>query len=133
MFYYRYGQTSAGKTYTMEGPDVENLNPHYIGLIPRVIDELFRRIKDLKRQFEYEVSLTMMEIYNENVYDLLSCNEGIQKTLKVRGTPESGFFVQGISQRLVKTRNEAINWYIHGCNKRYFIFIYFLNYSSYFF
>lgn len=103
----------------MEGPDIENLNPHYIGLIPRILDELFRRIKDLKSQYDYEISLTMIEIYNETVYDLLTNNEAIQKILKVRGTAETGFFIQGISQRLVKTKNEAINWYIHGCNKRY--------------
>lgn len=73
---FAYGQTGSGKTYTM-------LNPGD-GIIPATISHIFNWIKNLKeRGWHYEVSCQFIEIYNENIADLLrSNNENTASNLK---------------------------------------------------
>eukprot|EP01061_Rhynchopus_euleeides_P017935 TRINITY_DN296_c0_g1_i7.p1 TRINITY_DN296_c0_g1~~TRINITY_DN296_c0_g1_i7.p1 ORF type:complete len:795 (+),score=377.04 TRINITY_DN296_c0_g1_i7:55-2439(+) len=76
-----YGQTSSGKTYTMMGKYGEGADPKDRGLIPRVCDELFQKVKerrefeaakeDPSKRWELNVSVTFVEIYLEKVRDLL--------------------------------------------------------------
>lgn len=61
-----YGQTGSGKTYTMIGEDD---NP---GLYFTAVDELFERISERKKLIEYEIGVSIVEIYNETLRDLLS-------------------------------------------------------------
>ncbi|GAV52185.1 hypothetical protein ZYGR_0AG01760 [Zygosaccharomyces rouxii] len=61
---FAYGQTGSGKTYTM-------LNPHN-GIIPATISHIFSWIESLKeRGWNYEINCQFIEIYNENIADLL--------------------------------------------------------------
>lgn len=62
---FAYGQTGSGKTYTMEGP------PNERGINYRAVNSIFKRIKALHPQFSYKVSVSLMEIYNERLRDLL--------------------------------------------------------------
>lgn len=77
-----YGQTGSGKTFTM-GNSME-AKEEIKGIIPRTIDEVaatyqvFRRIEELQSQFIFIVRATYVEIYNEEIYDLLASN-GAQK------------------------------------------------------
>nr|CAI5833607.1 unnamed protein product [Callosobruchus analis] len=65
---FAYGQTGSGKTYTMLGEDCGNE-----GVIPRTVELIFRTIEALKKtNWEYEVHASVLEIYNENLRDLLS-------------------------------------------------------------
>nr|CAH7713090.1 unnamed protein product [Callosobruchus chinensis] len=65
---FAYGQTGSGKTYTMLGEDCGNE-----GVIPRTVELIFRTIDALKKtDWEYEVHASVLEIYNENLRDLLS-------------------------------------------------------------
>ena len=59
-----YGQTSSGKTYTMKGDGERE------GIIPQVIQKLFKSIDEGK--LTAQISISYMEIYNENIIDLLS-------------------------------------------------------------
>lgn len=61
-----YGQTGSGKTYTMIGDDE---NP---GLYFTSVDELFEQIQQRKKIFDYEIGVSIVEIYNETLRDLLS-------------------------------------------------------------
>lgn len=61
-----FGQTGSGKTYTMIGDDD---NP---GLYFSSVDELFDKINERKKLIDYEVSVSIVEIYNETLRDLLS-------------------------------------------------------------
>jgi hypothetical protein len=61
-----YGQTSTGKTYTIEGPGRENP-----GILMRTARELFQMAEE-NIKFDFKISLSILEIYNENVYDLLT-------------------------------------------------------------
>ena len=64
---FAYGQTGTGKTYTMEGNDNEKDK----GIIPRSIDWIFNNIKNYPAQ-QFLVRVSFVEIYNEEVRDLLS-------------------------------------------------------------
>ncbi|CAH1965822.1 unnamed protein product [Acanthoscelides obtectus] len=65
---FAYGQTGSGKTYTMLGEDYGSE-----GVIPRTVSLIFRTVEGLKKtNWEYEVHASVLEIYNENLRDLLS-------------------------------------------------------------
>lgn len=62
---FAYGQTGTGKTFTMEGThDARGVNY-------RTLHELFQLIKDREHQYTYEVSVSALEVYNEQIRDLL--------------------------------------------------------------
>jgi kinesin family protein C2/C3 len=62
---FAYGQTGSGKTHTMEGPD------HDPGVNRRAIQELFVQIEERSSMFDFELQMSMLEIYNEEIKDLL--------------------------------------------------------------
>ncbi|KAL6999776.1 hypothetical protein U1Q18_000932 [Sarracenia purpurea var. burkii] len=62
---FAYGQTGTGKTFTMEGTDEAR------GVNFRTLEELFGIIKERKGQFQYEISVSVLEVYNEQIRDLL--------------------------------------------------------------
>lgn len=67
---FAYGQTGSGKTYTMMGRPG---NPDQKGLIPQSLEQIFRTMQSLKSQgWKYELQVSMLEIYNETIRDLLS-------------------------------------------------------------
>ncbi|XP_042422552.1 kinesin-like protein KIN-14F [Zingiber officinale] len=86
---FAYGQTGSGKTYTMSGPKV--LNEQTLGVNFRALSDLFKLAEQRKHSFSYEISVQMIEIYNEQVRDLLG--EGINKRLEIRNTSEKGLNV----------------------------------------
>ena len=68
---FAYGQTGSGKSYSVVGYG-ENK-----GIVPRACDEIFKRIEKLKtettdKQIECQVTVSMLEIYNERVQDLFT-------------------------------------------------------------
>jgi len=66
---FAYGQTGTGKTFTMEGVDTPELK----GMIPRSIEWIFNSIKSYPDQ-NFLVRASFVEIYNEEVIDLLNKN-----------------------------------------------------------
>ncbi|THU56307.1 hypothetical protein C4D60_Mb11t15900 [Musa balbisiana] len=73
---FAYGQTGAGKTYTMSGP--KELTEESFGVNYRALNDLFHISNQRKETFCYEIAVQMIEIYNEQVRDLLT-NDGPQK------------------------------------------------------
>ncbi|KAL3512250.1 hypothetical protein ACH5RR_024967 [Cinchona calisaya] len=67
---FAYGQTGSGKTYTMTGPD--RVSEEEWGVNYRALNDLFRISQNRESTFSYEISVQMVEIYNEQVRDLLS-------------------------------------------------------------
>ncbi|XP_057625354.1 kinesin-like protein KIF28 [Chionomys nivalis] len=84
-----YGQTGSGKSYSMIGFGTNK------GIIPRVCEELFQAIKMQKKNLELQVMFSMLEIYNEQIRDLLSRTK-IPGGLRVREDQQLGFFVEGL-------------------------------------
>lgn len=70
---FAYGQTGGGKTYTMDGPQAEQMDPGEVGVIPRTVDLIFSELEELREKgWDFGLAVTMLEVYNDAVYDLLS-------------------------------------------------------------
>ncbi|XP_041480700.1 kinesin-like protein KIF1A isoform X5 [Lytechinus variegatus] len=93
---FAYGQTGAGKSYTMMGKQ----EPSQQGIIPQLCQELFDRINcNSDSSLQYSVEVSYMEIYCERVRDLL--NPKNQKNLRVREHPLLGPYVEDLSKLAV--------------------------------
>eukprot|EP00833_Pecoramyces_ruminatium_P017683 jgi/Orpsp1_1/1191715/evm.model.d7180000088016.1 len=69
---FAYGQTSSGKTYTMGTGLDGNLNTEMQGIVPRSIYDLFEKLREKESdKFKYRVFVTFLELYNEDLTDLL--------------------------------------------------------------
>nr|XP_020445542.1 kinesin-like protein KIF28P isoform X2 [Monopterus albus] len=85
-----YGQTGSGKSYSMVG-----YGPNK-GLVPKLSDRLFRVVRENQDTRQCQVFFSMMEIYNEQVVDLLSRGSRIPGGLRVREEQQRGFYVEGL-------------------------------------
>ncbi|XP_061456551.1 kinesin-like protein KIF1B isoform X2 [Rhineura floridana] len=93
---FAYGQTGAGKSYTMMGKQEEN----QAGIIPQLCEELFEKISDnSNEEISYSVEVSYMEIYCERVRDLL--NPKNKGNLRVREHPLLGPYVEDLSKLAV--------------------------------
>lgn len=93
---FAYGQTGAGKSYTMMG----RLEPNQKGIIPQMCGDLFDRISTTEHM-EATVEVSYMEIYCERVRDLLN-PKNKKSDLKVREHPILGPYVEDLSKLVVK-------------------------------
>jgi hypothetical protein len=80
---FAYGQSSAGKTYTM-GLNEKNK----AGLITLALDDLFNRLSNSNEPADFEVKISYIEIYNEKVYDLL--DEKSAESIYTKGSKFAG-------------------------------------------
>ncbi|XP_063685490.1 kinesin-like protein KIF28P [Bolinopsis microptera] len=96
---FAYGQTGSGKSYSIVGYGANK------GVIPVVCQRLFSKIEEkvaAKPQDEYEVNLAMIEIYNEQVRDLLNpASLKLKGGLKIREHPKKGFYVDKLTTHAV--------------------------------
>ncbi|KAK9370988.1 P-loop containing nucleoside triphosphate hydrolase protein [Lipomyces kononenkoae] len=109
-----YGQTGAGKSYTMIGTDDEP------GLIPRTCYDLFQRIEKLTTATTtFTVKISYFEIYNEHVYDLLLPTVAESPTpLKVRESPVDGPYVKDLTTYSVRSYAEVEKYLKRGNRQR---------------
>lgn len=108
---FAYGQTGAGKSYTMMGKQEEGQE----GVIPMICEDLFRRIQETESaDLKYSVEVSYMEIYCERVRDLL--NPKNKGNLKVREHPTIGPYVEDLS-KLAVTSYQDIHDLIDEGNK----------------
>ncbi|KAI8912977.1 kinesin-like protein, partial [Powellomyces hirtus] len=115
-----YGQTSSGKTYTMLGPDWElEASSETYGVIPRAVQYIFARIQEAREQepdFEYGVSVSFLEIYQEQVRDLLvkpAETSGV-KELIIRQNKFGAMSVCGLMQVPVADVSKALSFLQQG-------------------
>lgn len=66
-----YGQTGSGKTWTMGSGYTIGLEPEQFGIIPRVIGLIFEEVEKRKKKSEFIIKCSFLEIYNEELHDLL--------------------------------------------------------------
>ncbi|XP_049294306.1 kinesin-like protein unc-104 isoform X5 [Anopheles funestus] len=108
---FAYGQTGAGKSYTMMGKQEDSQE----GVIPMICKDLFRRIQETESDdLKYSVEVSYMEIYCERVRDLL--NPKNKGNLKVREHPLLGPYVEDLS-KLAVTSYQDIHDLIDEGNK----------------
>ena len=119
---FAYGATGAGKTYTMLGTES---NP---GIMPLTLKELFNKVKILKSERQYKLKFWYLEIYNENIRDLLrfmnqsnNTNNNIieeNESLDLREDPIKGIIVSGITEINVNNSNDMLKILKRGNRNR---------------
>lgn len=117
---FAYGQTGTGKTYTMSGDMTDTLGmlSDEAGIIPRVLQQLFTKLE--LDDTEHCVKVSFIELYNEELRDLLSVEESAK--LKIyddasrRG--HAGTMVQGMEEKHIKNSAEGIKVLQDGSLKR---------------
>jgi kinesin family protein 5 len=109
---FAYGQTSSGKTHTMQGV-IDN--PEQEGIIPRMIHQVFNHILNSASDIEYIVKVSMIEIYMEKIKDLIDVN---RVNLNVREEKSKGIYIEDLSEHYVISEEEVIELMKVGSENR---------------
>uniref|UniRef100_A0A673CCW6 Kinesin-like protein n=1 Tax=Sphaeramia orbicularis TaxID=375764 RepID=A0A673CCW6_9TELE len=100
---FAYGQTGTGKTYTMQGAW---LDPEKRGVIPNAFDHIFTHISRSQSDKQYLVRASYLEIYREEVRDLLDPNHANARALELRESPDTGVYVRDLTSCVCKSIKE---------------------------
>ena len=117
---FAYGQTGTGKTYTMSGDLTETMGmlSDNAGIIPRVLQALFNKLELDEK--ENSVRCSFIELYNEELRDLLAADDGAK--LKIYDdTSRKGHattVVQGMEERYILNAGDGLRWLREGSVKR---------------
>ncbi|OMO91381.1 hypothetical protein COLO4_18411 [Corchorus olitorius] len=123
---FAYGQTGTGKTYTMEGGARKKNGefPSDAGVIPRSVKQIFDILE--AQNAEYSMKVTFLELYNEEITDLLAPEETskfivddkTKKPIALMEDGKGGVFVRGLEEEIVTTANEIYKILERGSAKR---------------
>ncbi|KAJ7324132.1 hypothetical protein JRQ81_017152 [Phrynocephalus forsythii] len=120
---FAYGQTGTGKTFTMEGE--RSPNEEYTweedplaGVIPRTLHQIFEKLAENGTEFSVKVSL--LEIYNEELFDLLNPSPDVGERLQMFDDPRNkrGVIIKGLEEVTVHNKNEVYQILERGAAKR---------------
>ncbi|EGR34434.1 kinesin motor domain protein, partial [Ichthyophthirius multifiliis] len=100
---FAYGATGSGKTHTMFG----NVNDQQQkGIIPRVSNQIFQYVNQ-STDIEFSITCSMLEIYKEQLFDLLNTNK---QNLKIKeNAKEGGLYVQGLTNITVESEQDILD------------------------
>ncbi|TQD78921.1 hypothetical protein C1H46_035529 [Malus baccata] len=119
-----YGQSGSGKTYTLWGPPsamVEDASPGSCqGIVPRIFQMLFSEIQKEQensegKQLNYQFRCSFLEIYNEQIGDLL---DPTLRNLKIKDDPKNGFYVENLTEEYVTSYDDVTQILIKGLSSR---------------
>ncbi|KAL6532629.1 Kinesin-like protein KIN-5D [Orobanche hederae] len=122
---FAYGQTGTGKTYTMEGGARKKNGefPSEAGVIPRAVRQIFNILE--AQNAEYSMKVTFLELYNEEITDLLApeeCSKFMddksKKPIALMEDGKGGVLVRGLEEEIVTTANEIYKILEKGSAKR---------------
>lgn len=121
-----YGQTGSGKTFSMGTSDIANQDTENQGLISRFVTDLFGNLNAAKAEGElisYQVKASYLEIYGEDVFDLLPSDNlnrsgGNRVALQVREDEAGKIFVQGQNEFNVGTVEATLDLLSSGARHR---------------
>uniref|UniRef100_A0A7N6AN16 Kinesin-like protein n=1 Tax=Anabas testudineus TaxID=64144 RepID=A0A7N6AN16_ANATE len=100
---FAYGQTSSGKTHTMEG---KLHDPQLMGIIPRIAHDIFDHIYSMDENLEFHIKVSYFEIYLDKIRDLLD----VSKTnLSVHEDKNRVPYVKGCTERFVSSPEEVMD------------------------
>uniref|UniRef100_A0A8B9KYG8 Kinesin-like protein n=1 Tax=Astyanax mexicanus TaxID=7994 RepID=A0A8B9KYG8_ASTMX len=100
---FAYGQTSSGKTHTMEG---KLHDPDHMGIIPRIAQDIFDHIYSMDENLEFHIKVSYFEIYLDKIRDLLD----VSKTnLAVHEDKNRVPYVKGCTERFVSSPEEVMD------------------------
>lgn len=111
-----YGQTGAGKTYTMTGA-TENYK--HRGILPRALQQVFRMVEE-RPTHAVTVRVSYLEIYNESLFDLLSTLPYVGPSATPMTIVENpqGVFIKGLSVHLTSQEEDAFSLLFEGETNR---------------
>ncbi|XP_048963503.1 chromosome-associated kinesin KIF4A isoform X2 [Canis lupus baileyi] len=113
-----YGQTGSGKTYSMGGAyTADQENEPTVGVIPRVIQLLFKEI-DKKSDIEFTLKVSYLEIYNEEILDLLCPSREKASQINIREDPKEGIKIVGLTEKTVVVALDTVSCLEQGNNCR---------------
>ncbi|XP_047323551.1 kinesin-like protein KIN-14R [Impatiens glandulifera] len=95
---FAYGQTGTGKTFTMEGTD-QNRGVNY-----RTLEQLFKLAQERNDTFSYSISVSVLEVYNEQIRDLLAPSS---KKLEIKQDSDGLHHVPGLAEAKVENISEV--------------------------
>ncbi|GLT62951.1 hypothetical protein SLA2020_355520 [Shorea laevis] len=107
---FAYGQTSSGKTFTMNG------SANDLGIIYRAVEDIFEKIQTMSDR-EFLIRVSYMEIYNEEINDLLSLEN---QKLQIHESLERGIFVAGLKEEIVNNAEQVLQLKESGEVNRHF-------------
>ncbi|CAG5099910.1 Oidioi.mRNA.OKI2018_I69.XSR.g16744.t1.cds [Oikopleura dioica] len=120
---FAYGQTGSGKTYTMEGEKRSGSefsweNDPHSGIIPRTMNHIFDKLNSGDFS-EYAVHVSLIEIYNDEIFDLLSDRQDIEK-LKMFDDPnkKGAVKIKGVKEFAVSNKEDIYAIMERGSQKR---------------
>lgn len=106
-----YGQTGAGKTFTMIG---DTKNYPYRGIAPRAVAQVFHQVHE-RIEVSYDVAVSYMEIYNDRIFDLLSTGGHEPEPQEfVIVEDAKGTSVRGLAKIPVDSEKEALDQLFNG-------------------
>ncbi|GLU20244.1 hypothetical protein SLE2022_364540 [Rubroshorea leprosula] len=108
---FAYGQTGTGKTFTMEGTE-ENRGVNY-----RTLELLFQIAKERSETFMYSISVSVLEVYNEQIRDLLATSP-TSKKLEIKQSAEGSHHVPGLVEARLDNIKEVWSVLQAGSNAR---------------
>jgi kinesin family protein 5 len=110
---FAYGQTSSGKTHTMEGVIGD---PEKQGIIPRIINDIFNHIYNMDdTNLEFHIKVSYYEIYNEKIRDLLDYTK---TNLPIHEDKNRVPYVKGVTEHFVASPEEVLAAIEEGKNNR---------------
>jgi len=110
---FAYGQTSSGKTHTMEGVLGR---PEMQGIIPRIISDIFNHIYGMEENLEFHIKISYFEIYMDKIRDLLDVSK---VNLAVHEDKNRVPFVKGATERFVSSPEEVFEVIEEGKSNRH--------------
>uniref|UniRef100_A0A7N0T4S7 Kinesin motor domain-containing protein n=1 Tax=Kalanchoe fedtschenkoi TaxID=63787 RepID=A0A7N0T4S7_KALFE len=108
---FAYGQTGTGKTFTMEGP------AHNRGVNYRTVEQLFEIARERSEMVSYDICVSVLEVYNEQLRDLLAASPSSKK-LEIKQGSEGSHHVPGIVEAKVESLSEVWNVLQAGSSAR---------------
>lgn len=99
---FAYGQTSSGKTHTMQGPDIESIEMQ--GIIPRMVRTVFNRIETASEAIEFTVKVSMVEIYMEKIRDLIDPSKD---NLRIHEEKGKGVYIQDVEEIFISEEKQV--------------------------
>ncbi|XP_029380692.1 kinesin heavy chain-like [Echeneis naucrates] len=100
---FAYGQTSSGKTHTMEG---KLHDPQLMGIIPRIAHDIFDHIYSMDENLEFHIKVSYFEIYLDKIRDLLDVSK---MNLSVHEDKNRVPYVKGCTERFVSSPEEVMD------------------------
>uniref|UniRef100_A0A8C9MTL1 Kinesin family member 21B n=1 Tax=Serinus canaria TaxID=9135 RepID=A0A8C9MTL1_SERCA len=126
-----YGQTGAGKTYTMGTGFDMSISEEEQGIIPRAISHLFSGIEERRRAAqsqglaapEFKVSAQFLELYNEEILDLFDSTRDPdarhrKSNIKIHEDASGSIYTTGVTSRLISSQDELIQCLKQGALSR---------------